>query len=247
MGFALRAATLSPLQPVVDALAGMRGRYPVHGLVPGLTVDDPRGWTPASELVGDGPALDAFLAAAGRRWQAPPHVAAALAWKCYAYWVALPAVLGYATAGRVPLPDPERVLLRWSEHAPFLTASLYEPLIVGNADDDALRRAIRVSLLDAHVAPLVDRIHDRLRLGRRTLLGSLASGIAHGLSRAAGSLRGPALPLAGNLLSTLDIADLVQLSELPDGRLYVQRRTCCLAFTLPEPRICEGCCIAPRR
>ena len=246
MGLALRAATLSPLQPVVDALAGMRGRYPVHGLVPGLTVDDPRGWTPASELVRGGPALDAFLAAAGRRWQAPPHVAAALAWKCYAYWVALPAVLGYATAGRVPLPDPDRVLVRWSEYAPFLTVGLYEPRIVSNADEPALGRALRASLLDAHVSPMVDRVHDRVRLGRRTLLGSLASGIAHGLSRAAGSLRGPALPLAETVLSTLDIADLVQLTGLPDGGLYVQRRTCCLAFALHEPRICEGCCIARR-
>jgi hypothetical protein len=242
MGLAPRAATLSPLEPVVNAIAGMRGRYPVYGLVPGLVVDDPRGWTPASELIGGGAALDGFLAAAERRWQAQPHVAAALAWKCYSYWVALPAALGYATAGRVPLPDPGHVLLRWSNEAPFLTVGLHEPPIISGADHSALR----ASLLDAHMAPLVDRVHERVRLGRRTLLGSLASGIAHGLSRAAGSLRGPALPIAETLLSTLDIADLVELTAQPDGRLYVQRRTCCLAFALPEPKICDGCCIERR-
>ena len=106
------------------------------------------------------------------------------------------------------------MLLRWSDEAPFLTVGLYEPPIISGA----VHNALRASLLDAHMAPLVDRVHERVRLGRRTLLGSLASGIAHGLSRAADSLRGPALPIAETLLSTLDIADLVELTaQCPAG------------------------------
>ena len=27
------------------------------------------------------------------------------------------------------------------------------------------------------------------------------------------------------------------------GSLHIARRTCCLAFTLPEPKVCRGCCI----
>jgi hypothetical protein len=31
----------------------------------------------------------------------------------------------------------------------------------------------------------------------------------------------------------------------PTGEPTVQRKTCCLAFTLSEPKICKGCCIRP--
>src|SRR5437764_8689085 len=88
---ALHPTTLPPLEPVVDALAVMAERYPVHGLVPGLVVADESGWTPASALLDDA-GLTAFLDVARRRWPAAPHVAAALAWKCYAYWASVPAV-----------------------------------------------------------------------------------------------------------------------------------------------------------
>ena len=69
----------------------------------------PTGWAPASELAGE--KLDLLLATAGRRWRAQPHAAAALAWKAYTYWAALPAVLGFASARRVPLLTSDNVLL----------------------------------------------------------------------------------------------------------------------------------------
>ena len=47
---------------------------------------------------------------------------------------------------------------------------------------------------------------------------------------------------AQTLLSALDVADLVTLEPDPEG-LRVQRRTCCLAFTLPGQKICAGCCV----
>jgi ferric iron reductase protein FhuF len=39
------------------------------------------------------------------------------------------------------------------------------------------------------------------------------------------------------------VADLIELVPERDGRLDVQRKTCCLAFTLPQPKVCKGCCI----
>jgi ferric iron reductase protein FhuF len=40
------------------------------------------------------------------------------------------------------------------------------------------------------------------------------------------------------------VDDLLDITPDPQtGRLSIQRRTCCLAFTLPEPKICSGCCI----
>jgi len=45
------------------------------------------------------------------------------------------------------------------------------------------------------------------------------------------------------LLTALGIEDLIELVPDRTGRLDVQRKTCCLAFTLPQPKICQGCCI----
>jgi ferric iron reductase protein FhuF len=110
-------------------------------------------------------------------------------------------------------------------------------------DEAALLRALRESLLDAHLAPMLDRIRADVRLGARTLLGSLASGVAYGILRASDSLPGSAAENIGTLLTTLDVEDLIDLAPGPTGEPIVQRRTCCLAFTLPEPKICSGCCL----
>jgi hypothetical protein len=236
----------------------MTGRYPVHGLVPGLYVTDRTGWTPASEVI-HGAAFEEMLATAARRWDASPHVAAALAWKCYSYWTALPALLGFATARRVPLLGASKVLVRFEDQKPFLRAGVTDPEFAVLAsdpitaldlpgvrvvpDDAALLQALRASLIDAHLGPIVERLHARLRLGTRTLWGSLASGVAHGVSRAADVVPGSTLDAANTLLHALDLADLVDLTPRPGGRLDVQRRTCCLALRLDEPRICAGCVI----
>jgi hypothetical protein len=270
---AVSPAAVTALGPVLGALDAMTGRYPVHGMVPGLYVGDRAGWIPASEIVyGDG--FDDMLDMAQKRWKTAPHVAAALAWKCYAYWVALPAVLGWATARRVPLLEPAKVLVRYSDRQPFLCAGLTDPdvavlpsdpLALACADqrsgrlkdsaalalpgirvvpdEAALLSALRTSLIDTHLGPIVERMHLRLHLGRRTLWGSLASGAAHAISRAADVLPGSTLDATTTVLSGLDLDNLVELTQEPGGRLWVQRRTCCLAFALPTPKICTGCVI----
>jgi hypothetical protein len=247
-----------------DTLAAMAARPelpPLVGLAPGLTASPGDGWVPTTELV-NGLALDDFLDTAERRWQASPHAAAALAWKCYTYWLALPAVLGYAIARRVPLMRPDAVVARWASRSPFVAVGLTDiemavpatdPLAIGGpgarvrvvADDGALLAELRASLVDEHLAPMLERIRERVHLGRRTLWGSLASGVAYGMSRAADFVPAPVLPTTYEILTALGLDDLVELSPPRDGRpgLDVQRRTCCLAFTLPEPKICSGCCI----
>jgi len=128
-----------------------------------------------------------------------------------------------------------------------------DPLAVGPApgvrivpDEAALLAEARAALMADHLAPLMERVRDHVHLGRRTLWGSLASGIAHGLSRAADAVPGPVLDTADEVLKAFGLDDLVELSPRRTGPgLSVQRRTCCLAFTLPQPRICAGCCILP--
>jgi hypothetical protein len=265
-----RDAPTASLAPVLATLRDMESRHGsdlTHGLARELVRSDPSGWTPATNLMLSDQ-LDEMLDTAKQRWRAPSHAAAALAWKCYTYWLAMPALIGYAAARRVPLSTPASVLVRYSIHQPFLTMALHrptvavlrtDPLATSNApgivvcdDEDALRAELRRALVDNHLELLLAGIRDRVHIGRRTLMGSLASGAAHALSRASTSIWPDAGPLrAASLLATVDdvlttlgVADLVDIT--PDqvtGRLSIQRRTCCLAFTLPEPKVCTGCCI----
>jgi hypothetical protein len=248
-----------PLAPITDTLRAMFGTSTqLPGLAPDLLVTDPTGWRPTADL--QGPSLDVLLDSSRRRWNAQPHAAAALAWKAYTYWLALPAVLGYASARRVPLLTAQNVLMHFDDPRPLVTVGLRadipvavlpsDPLAVSGLPqvrvvptEAALREEFRASLLDQHLTPLLDAIHDRVRLGRRTLLGSLASGVAYAVLRSADVLPGPSTGTIDTLLSTLGVDDLVELVEGPTGRLDVQRKTCCLAFTLPQPKVCKGCCI----
>ena len=255
-------APLAPISATLRAMRAQRGPAATHGLAPDLVVPDPLGWTPATALA-NGDQVDALLDAAKQRWGAAPHAAAALAWKAYTYWLALPAVLGWASARRVPLLDPFRVLVRFTDHQPLLTFGLRrgtvavlpsDPLLATAnsvpawdlrvvADETALLATLRHTLLDSHLTPIMDRIRERTHLGQRTLLGSLASGVAYGIIRASDALPGSTAGTVTTLLDALGVADLVSLRPTPAGGLDVRRHTCCLAFTLPEPKICSGCCI----
>jgi hypothetical protein len=255
-----------PLAPIRSALRAMDrepGQPALTGLAPELTVTEPAGWHLATALTS-GDAIDDLLAAARARWNAPLHTAAALAWKSYTYWLALPAVVGYAGSRRIPLLRPANVYARWSPAAPLLATGLGrvevavlpgDPLAAESraarrlarvrvvADEDALLALLRRTIMDEHLAPMLQQIGERVHLGARTLWGSLASGIAYGFSRAADVTPGPTLATATQMLTALGLDDLVELAARPEGGLDIQRRTCCLAFTLPQPTICGGCCI----
>jgi hypothetical protein len=256
----LHSPPLDPLAPVIDTLAlvrAQRGANPVHGLVANLLAPADacgRGWLPATDLVS-GAAVADLVAWAERHWHAAPHVAAALAFKSYAYWLALPAVLGYASARRIPLVAPENVLIRPTVGDPFVQLGLVRPVVAALAgdpvtllaphpgpalpDDAALLAHLKETLLDRHLTPVLEHLHGLARVGERTLLGSVASGIAYALVRSADALPGPVAETANEILTALDLTDLVEVG----ADLHVQRRTCCLAFTLPQPKVCSGCCI----
>jgi hypothetical protein len=252
-------ANTSRLASITATLRAAFGTDALPGLAPGLVINDRPGWQPASKLVS-GARLPRLLDAAERRWRASPHAAAALAWKAYTYWLALPAVLGWASARRVPLVAPADVLVHLEDHRPLLAIGLSptidvavlptDPLALAGAahvrvvrDEDALLAALRESLLDAHLTPMLDRVRALVRIGERTLLGSVASGVAYGILRASDALPDSATRNVETLLATLGVDDLVDLVPGADGEPTVQRRTCCLAFTLPEPKICSGCCL----
>ncbi|MBL7262067.1 IucA/IucC family C-terminal-domain containing protein [Paractinoplanes lichenicola] len=248
-----------PLAPVTATLRAMFGTSTeLPGVAPDLVVHDTSGWSPASVLAGHD--LGTLLDSSHRRWNAQPHAAAALAWKAYTYWLALPAVLGYASARRVPLLTADNVLVHFNDPRPLVTIGLRadtpvavlpgDPIAISGLphvrvvpDETALLGELRRSLLDQHLTPLLDAIHDRVRLGKRTLLGSLSSGVAYGVLRSADVLPGPSAETIAQLHGALGVEDLIELVPGRNGKLDVQRKTCCLAFTLPQPKVCKGCCI----
>jgi len=262
------STALSPLTVTLSTLASRQG------LADPLIVTDLEGWIPAADLVS-GAALPDLFAVAERRWDAAPHAAATLAWKSYTYWLALPVVLSWATNRRVPLVDPQHMVVRFDTGSPLLQigfsklklavptddslARTPEALghddgvsIVGHddgvsivGDDKLLLKVMRVSLLDHHLEPLAERIHERVKVGKHNLRGSIASGIAYGVIRAGRSLPGPPERTISTVLKALGLEDLVELLPSVEGNAGpgVQRKTCCLAFTLPEPKICSGCCL----
>jgi hypothetical protein len=246
-----------PVENALAALRRRRGPEGTRGLLPGLIMPDGTadGWLPASALTTGGGRLDDLLDAAKQRWGASPHAAAALAWRSYTYWLTLPVVLGWATARRVLLLDPHDVGWRVSvtHDRPLLTLGLRrvrlavldgDPIagdVVAGSEAELLR-ILRSTLRDHHLDPLLTQIRTRVNLGERTLLGSLASAVAYGVVRGVEAPVTDRVVTAGTLLTALGLPDLVDFEPGPDG-VEVRRRTCCLAFTLPVPKICSGCCL----
>lgn len=251
----LVSTSTDALSPLLVTLSALPTR---HGLADPLLVVDRDKWIPATDLV-NGSKLPAMLDCARRRWNAAPHAAATLAWKAYTYWLTLPAVLSWASARRVPLLHPENVLVHLGCGSPLLRVGLAnlqlavlpddplahsgQPGVAVVADEEVLLKILRVHLLDRHLEPLAERIHAEVKVGTHNLRGSVASGIAYGVLRAGRALPGSPTTTINTLLDALGLHNLIEFTPGGDNGPGVRRKTCCLAFTLPEPKICAGCCI----
>jgi hypothetical protein len=247
------------LAPVTATMHAMFGIHQPPSLAPGLLVLDDAGWFPAT-LLADGSRVADLLDCAQDRWQAPPHTAGSLVWKSYSYWLSLPAVLGWASARRVPLLRPADVLVRLDHPSAPVTVGLRPtlefavltsdplagfrlPRVRVTRDETELLEALRESLFDAHLEPVLDAVANSTRLGVRTLRGTVSSGIANGVLRAGAVVPSVTGADAAVLLRSLGLEDLVDLVPGPAGEPTVRRKTCCLAFTLPTPKVCAGCCL----
>ncbi|MFG2000808.1 hypothetical protein ACGFNU_16850 [Spirillospora sp. NPDC048911] len=219
------------LEPVLEVLRGAEEAGITLGLAPGLRAGD--GWSSGAELArSPHDALGAMVEQAAARWSAPPHVAAALWWKGFAYWTALPVVVGWALHGRVPLMTAESTAVLPLADEPFMLVGLNEARVVSGGPDE-LGTVVRDTLIDDLHAPVIEALHALTRTGRRGLWGSVAEALTEpfdmlgmGADAAAGLVKAVGGPVAG-------------LMELPSLR----RRTCCLWVTLPGADACPTCCV----
>ncbi|GAB3994250.1 hypothetical protein GCM10029992_08100 [Glycomyces albus] len=214
-----------------------------------------------SELV-DGSRTGELLADSARLWGGSEHASAALAWKTYCYWAIVPVVLGYVAARRVPVLEAEDFQFTIAaEGEPMFSGRGLRPRFLVLGDDPladsagfetapgeaAMLERTRESLFDRHLDGVLEAVRGRVRVGRRTLLGSLASGIAYAVATCACAGRDAAEATAKTLLEAFDVADLVDVSTDEDGRLVYRRHTCCLAFTIDGCGTCATCCVQSGR
>lgn len=248
----------APLREAADIVERYCGAQPLMGLRPWLDGDEaPEGNHLPATTLADGSRIDELLADAARLWGGSPHASAALAWKTYCYWVVAPAVLGYIADRRVPLLEADNFTFTVGEGEPMFSGRQLRPrfLVLGSdplasapgvevaAGEDAMLRRMRESLFDHHLDAVLESIRGRVRIGRRTLLGSLASGICYAVANCATAGREPADVIAKNLLDAFDVADLVEVATDLHGRLDYRRHTCCLAFTIDGCGTCATCCV----
>lgn len=248
----------APLRTAADHVERHHGPRPLRGMRPWLDgMEAPAGIDLPGSALADGSRVGELLADSARIWGGSPHASAALAWKTYCYWVLVPAVLGYISARRVPLLEADNFVFTISDDDPMFSGRQIRPrfAVLGGdesagasgvevvANQGALLERMRSSLFEAHLDPVLEAIRREVRIGRRTLLGSLASGIAYATASCSSAGREPAEAVAGDLLAAFDVADLVDVSTDERGRLVYQRHTCCLAFTIEGCGTCSTCCV----
>lgn len=252
-----------PLREAANHLTVDLGPHPMAGIRRWLDHDSvaPGIIANSAELAEGGEACDQVLQHVATMWGAAPHVAAALAWKTYSYWSVLPAVLGYVSARRVPLWDPKEAHFIISRHNPLYSLHVGDARFAVLADDpmasrsdvvvaqdeEQLRQITRESLLDGHLDDVMRTLSTQARVGRRNLLGSLASGICYAALCTAGAGTESGEKIARDFLETFGVANLVDISSDENGKLVYQRHTCCLAFTLKGRNICSTCCLPEAR
>lgn len=252
---------LDELRAVAAETDRLVGTHPLAGLQHWLH-RAPRGADGTDFLAADlaaGAGIDALMATAAAQWGGSPHANAALAWKTYCYWAIAPAVLGYVAARRVPVMDAANTVFTVAEAAPVFSVRQIRPRFIAlphdefaghpdvevAADEGELLDRLRASVFEEHLGPVLDAFLARARVGRRTLLGSVASGLAYAVASIAQAVPEPDDVIAKTLLDVFDVCHLVDIATDEEGRLVYQRRTCCLALTIEGGRTCSTCCVRP--
>ncbi|SDD83615.1 hypothetical protein [Glycomyces harbinensis] len=249
---------IDALRDVADRVEHQVGTHPVAGLRDWLDGGSREGAVefPATELAS-GRRLDELMGAAAALWGGSAHANAALAWKTYCYWTVAPVVLGYLADRRVPVMDAANTVFSVSPRAPMFAVRQIRPrfLVLPHdpcagapgtevaANEGDLLDRLRAGVFEGHLSPVLDAFLARVRVGRRTLMGSLASGLSYAVASMAQVVPEPDEVVAKTLLDVFDVSHLVDVATDEAGRLVYQRRTCCLALTIEGSRTCSTCCV----
>ncbi|MCD0442385.1 hypothetical protein LO763_01935 [Glycomyces sp. A-F 0318] len=249
---------IDALRDLADRVERQVSPHPVAGLQGWLHGSPPAGAAafPAAGLAA-GERVEELMRTAAALWGGSPHANAALTWKTYCYWAVAPVVLGYLADRRVPVMDAANTVFSVSRDAPMFSVRQVRPrfLVLPHdpcaggpgaevaANEGDLLDRMRTSVFEDHLEPVLDAFLARVRVGRRTLMGSLASGLAYAVASMAQVAPEPDEVAAKTLLDAFDVGHLVDIATDEAGRLVYRRRTCCLALTIDGSRTCSTCCV----
>jgi hypothetical protein len=246
------------------SLAGTLGRAGAllrwHDLQAGRPDGD--GWVACTDVL---PVLDGWLADVAASCQAPPETAASYWLGWYADGVAAAAIPTFVAERRVPDLAPANLSLHrddghWVDasavHGPALTVlpddpAAGHPAATVVADVDALRRHLSAALL-THLAPVVEAVRQRVRLGLRVRWGLVADSIAGtflevgrglGDQRAAAAEADAFLAVAAPTLRARPT--WVPLEHRGTCHVFLRRSACCLAYKTPDSGYCTSCPSTP--
>ncbi|MGH3383472.1 MAG: IucA/IucC family C-terminal-domain containing protein [Nocardioidaceae bacterium] len=186
-------------------------------------------WVPAAAF-GDprSPELAAVIAVP-QVGGAPPHVAAALAWKAYAWYLVNPVVTALASSAPVPQLDLRNVEVRVTDAVPYVAFRAVDPRPLA---DDGVVDLVHETLFEGHLRPVAQALSAATRIGVRTLWGSVAEAVSYPLVSSGRT------DLADRLLAAWGLDHLLQ-PALDGGQPF--RRTCCLAVTVEGLGVCATC------
>lgn len=250
------------LRAVADRVEQEVSAHPLAGVrawLDGNPSEDAIGFRGAELAAGE--RIEELMGTAAALWGGSAHANAALAWKTYCYWTLAPVVLGYLAGRRVPVMDAANTVFSVSDEAPMFSVRQIRPRFLTLphdpcashpdvevvANEGVLLERLRATVFDAHLLPVLEAFLARVRVGRRTLMGSVASGLAYAVASIAQVVPDPDETLAKTLLDAFGVSDLVDISTDEAGRLVYQRRTCCLALTIDGNGTCSTCCVRTER
>jgi ferric iron reductase protein FhuF len=194
---------------------------------------------PQSDQVSAGQLIDAVGARLGRPER---RVAASLVVLGYAARLVGPTLAVLLRDGLLLDARPDRVRYDYTD----LGFRLALPDPRGwRGEPDALRAAWCATVLDGHLALLVDAVRTEVPVAAGLLWGNVASGLTGALRALAGSVAVPLDTCLATGLALLDHGPLRGSGSLAvhSGRLAFRRRSCCLYYRLPGGGTCADCCL----
>ena len=205
------------------------------------------GWIGCADLLADGELLTRLVTDTGAGRHAPDaQVAASLFAQGYAFRVPSVALAAYALGLPVPSTRPEHTAIRIARHRPAALAILDDELLP--PDDPA---AVVEQLIDGHLAPFTQAVHEVVTIGERLLWGNVATSCAVAFRAVEGETHEPDVrrraeaffAAAGPRLAGL--GGFHTLDHAGRQGWYWDRTNCCLWYRTADGRYCDDCSLEP--
>lgn len=173
------------------------------------------------------------------------QAATLLAFQQYAHRVTGPAVAAWALCGILPEMAPEDLAIQLR---PYRPAAIGARVIVARPPSGAAE--VVAHLLDDHLLSAVDAFEQVQRVGRRAMLGAIASSLAGVFTMLSAAGQDPQwCAETGQSIVDADerLRGLATVRVVTDGErsgAFHERATCCLAYQLapaPPRQLCASC------